>query len=132
MKTFNSILMKNIIKFFLWSVLLLFSIWYINTYKAEKIAMLSSFDILWDRIKIFFYKNTGQDRQSVEEKNRLIRNIESILRVGESCISEDKKNEIRKFLYDINNESDLNVNKNKFYYISEINNIKDQVEEMCK
>ena len=48
----------NIIKFVIWLILLALSRGYIQKHPAEKVSVFSGFDVLWQKVEVFFHNTS--------------------------------------------------------------------------
>lgn len=83
------ILWQNIIKFVIGAILLGFSIQYLQTHPAEKTSIVSSFEILYEKMIVLTYKLTGRDREGVNAKNDMKRKFEELIHTAtnSNCLS---------------------------------------------
>lgn len=81
----------NIVKFIVGIVLLSISYWYIQNHPAEKISILSWFEVMYERGQVFVYEIFGKDTSTLRQKHRLEQYYQELVRVAESrsCVSPD-------------------------------------------
>jgi hypothetical protein len=83
-------LVLNMIKFFIWLILLGISYVYLQSHPAERVSIISWFEVIYDRIQIVVYGVLGKDTSILQQKTRLEQYYEELIRVAEdkSCIDQ--------------------------------------------
>lgn len=82
---------RNVVKFIVGIVLLSISYGYIQNHPAEKVSILSWFQVMYERGQVFVYEIFGKDTSVLRQKHRLEQYYEELVRVAESrtCVSPD-------------------------------------------
>lgn len=82
---------RNIVKFIVGIVLLSISYGYIQNHPAEKVSILSWFQVMYERGQVFVYEIFGKDTSVLRQKHRLEQYYEELVRIAESrsCVSPD-------------------------------------------
>lgn len=113
---------------------MIISILYIGKYDAEKIAMLSSFELIGQKAQIRRYisiKKDPQTAQNIQDKSKIIRNFESILRTGDGCLDDTIKQKIQQTLSDIKAEPVTTFNQKEFFYSVQSNEFRTEISKTC-
>ena len=102
----------NIIKFVIWLILLALSRWYIQKHPAEKVSVFSGFDVLWQKIEIFFQNTFKGNWKLLEQKYSVEKWYKELVSMAEwnSCVSTEEYSEIEKAYENLKNESNDTLN----------------------
>ena len=86
----------NIVKFVVGIVLLSISYGYIQNHPAEKVSILSWFQVMYERGQVFVYEIFGKDTSVLRQKHRLEQYYQELVRIAESrsCVSPDLLSEV--------------------------------------
>lgn len=71
-------------KLVVWLVLLLISYGYLQNHPAEKVSVLSGFEVMYQRWQIWFYDLVGKDVVGLKQKFRLVQYYEELIRTAEN------------------------------------------------
>jgi len=82
---------RNIVKFIVGILLLSISYTYIQNHPAEKVSILSGFQVMYERGQLFVYNIFGKDTSILRDKHRLNQYYQEIIREAESrtCVGPD-------------------------------------------
>jgi len=83
-KEMRTILKNNIIKFIIGLILLSISYVYIQQHPAEKASIFSGFQVLIQRVEIFFYKIFDKDSEGLKNKFDLEKTFDELISSSES------------------------------------------------
>jgi len=78
----------NIIKFIIWAVLLSISFVYLQNHPAEKVSVMSWFEVMYQRFQIFVHKVVGWDNELLKKKYSLEKYYSELIRMAnnQKCI----------------------------------------------
>lgn len=109
----------NIIKFVIWLILLALSRWYIQKHPAEKVSVFSGFDVLWQKVEVFFHNTFKGNWDLLERKYSLEKYYKELLNMAEwnECLSTDQFNEISETYEQLKAESNETLNETLPWYI---------------
>ena len=109
----------NIIKFVIWLILLALSRGYIQKHPAEKVSVFSGFDVLWQKVEVFFHNTFKWNWDLLERKYSLEKYYKELLNMAEwnECLSTDKFNEISETYEQLKAESNETLNETLPWYI---------------
>jgi len=71
----------NVVKFLIWAVLLLFSYQYIQQNPAEKVSLLSWFQVIYQKGEVIYYRVTGKNVDAIKQKHNLEQYFQELIRV---------------------------------------------------
>ena len=82
---------RNVVKFVIWVLLLSISYGYIQNHPAERVSILSWFEVMYERWQVFVYEIFGKDTSVLRQKHRLEQYYQELVRIAESrtCVSPD-------------------------------------------
>lgn len=80
---------RNIVKFVVGIILLSISYGYIQNHPAERVSILSWFQVMYERGQVFVYEIFGKDTSVLRQKHRLEQYYQELVRIAESrtCVS---------------------------------------------
>jgi hypothetical protein len=109
----------NIIKFVIWLVLLALSRWYIQNHPAEKVSVFSGFDVLWQKVEVFFHNTFKWNWDLLERKYSLEKYYKELLNMAEwnECLDNDQFNEISEVYEKLKAENNETLNETLPWYI---------------
>ena len=109
----------NIIKFVIWLILLALSRWYIQKHPAEKVSVFSGFDVLWQKIEVFFSNTFKWNWDLLERKYSLEKYYKELLNMAEwnECLSTEQYNEISETYEQLNAENNETLNETLPWYV---------------
>ncbi len=87
---------KNFIKFTIWVVLLLMSWSYIQKHPAEKVSVFSGFEVLIQKVEVFFQNTFGHNWELLERKYSMEKYYKELVKMAENnkCIDTNILQEI--------------------------------------
>lgn len=109
----------NIIKFLIWLILLALSRWYIQKHPAEKVSVFSGFDVLWQKVEVFFHNTFKWNWDLLESKYSLEKYYKELLNMAEwnECLDTDQFNEISEVYEKLKAENNETLNETLPWYI---------------
>ena len=109
----------NIIKFVIWLILLALSRWYIQKHPAEKVSVFSGFDVLRQKVEVFFSNTFKGNWDLLERKYSLEKYYKELLNMaeGNECLDTDKFNEISETYENLKAENNETLNETLPWYI---------------
>ena len=109
----------NIIKFVIWLILLALSRWYIQKHPAEKVSVFSGFDVLRQKVEVFFSNTFKGNWDLLERKYSLEKYYKELLNMaeGNECLDTDKFNEISETYENLKAEDNETLNETLPWYI---------------
>ena len=111
----------NIIKFVIWLILLALSRWYIQKHPAEKVSVFSGFDVLWQKVVVFFHNTFKWNWDLLERKYSLEKYYKDLLNMAEwnECLDTDQFNEISEVYEKLKAENNETLNETLPWYIED-------------
>jgi len=79
----RKILFRNIFKFFIGSGLLIISFFYLQNHPAEKSAVFSGFEVMWQKVNIFIHKVVYKNWDVLQKKYNLQKYYKELFRMAE-------------------------------------------------
>ena len=109
----------NIIKFVIWIILLALSRWYIQKHPAEKVSVFSGFDVLWQKVEVFFHNTFKGNWDLLERKYSLEKYYKELLNMAEwnGCLTTEQYNEISEIYERLKAEDNDTLNETLPEYI---------------
>ena len=109
----------NIIKFVIWLILLALSRWYIQKHPAEKVSVFSGFDVLRQKVEVFFHNTFKGNWDLLERKYSLEKYYKELLNMAEwnECLDTDQFNEISETYEQLKAENNETLNETLPWYI---------------
>jgi len=109
----------NIVKFVIWLILLALSRWYIQKHPAEKVSVFSGFDVLRQKVEVFFHNTFKGNWDLLERKYSLEKYYKELLNMAEwnECLDTDQFNEISKTYEQLKTENNETLNETLPWYI---------------
>jgi len=83
-KDTKRMIIGNIIKFTIWIVLLTISYVYIQNHPAEKVSVLSGFEVMYQRANVFVHKVVGDKWDLLKKKYSLQKYYKELVRMAEN------------------------------------------------
>jgi len=87
----------NVLELLVWWILLFFCFQYLQTHPAEKVALLSGFEVITQKVRVFF----ADESQDLQWKYDLERSFVEVISLAKewSCLAVDEIKEIENRLY---------------------------------
>lgn len=97
-QTEKKILRNNIIKFIIGLVLLGFSYGYMTNHPAEKASILSGFEVLRQRVAVYYHKVTKTNPEALQKKYSYEQTYQELIKMGEatSCVDPNVMTELNE------------------------------------
>lgn len=91
-------LKKNIVMFFVWLVLIWISGVYLSNNSAEKVAVVSWFQVMWQKAVVVFENIIGDNGELLERKYEMITYFKELIKVAKhnKCVGEEVLNELNE------------------------------------
>ena len=115
-------------------VLLLISYGYIQNHPAEKVSILSWFQVMYERGQVFVYEIFGKDTSVLRQKHRLEQYYEELVRVAESrsCVSPDILSEVLSTSISFSKMSLEELTEKIAYFSLKATELDVEIQESCK
>jgi len=84
----KKVLKNNIIKFIIGCILLWFSFYYIQWHPAEKVSIFSWFEVLRQRISVYFHSVTNTNSDALKKKYDYEKTYEELIQMAKSSTCE--------------------------------------------
>lgn len=125
---------NNLIKLIIGAVLLFFCFLYIQKYPAEKIAILSGFDVMVQRVEIIFNKFWKGNSESLKTKFDYEKAYEELIRIAEAnwCKDDSIIKELHDTLNSLQKEPTKTLSDMLPWYIRKATELKTTVSQQCK
>ena len=78
------ILRNNVIKCIIGIILLAFSYGYIQNHPAEKASIFSGFEVMWQRVSVYFHQITKTNSEALKTKYDYEKTYDELLQMAES------------------------------------------------
>lgn len=133
-KEMKQILRNNIIKFIIGVILLSISFWYIQKHPAEKASIFSGFEVLFQRIEVYFYKVFDKNSEWLKLKFDLEKTFDELINTAETkwCAQVNLTDELREILVNLKKESVADLENNVWNYKRQIGEYKTKIDMACK
>ncbi len=104
-------LKRNLIKFWIWVILLLMSWSYIQKHPAEKVSVFSGFEVLFQKAEIFLQNTFGNNWELLERKYSMEKYYKELIKMAENnkCVSVDVIKEMQEFYQTLRKEKRENL-----------------------
>lgn len=124
----------NVVKFFVWIVLLSISYVYIQNHPAEKVSILSWFQVMYERGQVFVYDIFGKDSSILRQKHRLNQYYQELMRLAESrsCVSPELLGSIFDTYMRFSQESIEDLNESISYFSVKANEFDIAIQQACQ
>ena len=112
-------LKNNVIKLVIWIILLVLSRGYIQNHPAEKVSVFSGFDVLWQKVEVFFSNTFKGNWDLLERKYSLEKYYKELLNMAEwnECLSTEQFNNISETYERLKAEENETLNDTLPWYI---------------
>jgi hypothetical protein len=133
-KEMRVIFRNNVIKFIIGLILLSISYVYIQWHPAEKASIFSGFEVLYQRIEVFFYKITNKDSEGLKTKFDLEKTFDELINTAETkwCAQANVLDELREVMASLKRESIADLENNMWNYKRKISEYKAMIDATCK
>ncbi len=130
----KTVLKNNVIKFFIWLVLLFISYWYISNHPAEKASIFSWFEVLVQKVEVYFYKLFNSDSESLQIKFDLEKTFEELRSTAKtnSCVSSNIYDDIKETYASLRKEKIWDIENNISFYQRKVGEYKWLIDGACK
>ena len=110
---------NNVIKLIIWVFLLILSRWYIQNHPAEKVSVFSGFDVLRQKVEVFFSNAFKWNWDFLESKYGLEKYYKELLNMAEWnwCVTSEQYKEISDIYERLNAESNDVLRETLPWYI---------------
>lgn len=104
-------LRKNLIKFWIWVVLLLLSWSYIQKHPAEKVSVFSGFEVIFQKAEVFLQNTFGKNGDLLERKYGMEKYYKELIKMAENnkCVSVDVIKEMQDMYQNLKKEKKKNL-----------------------
>ena len=126
-------LKKNVIKFIIWLVLLLFSFIYIQNNPAERVSIFSWFQVIFQKVAVIFHDIVGKNWELLKRKYSLEKYYKELIKSAEDrkCVSVDVINKITKEYQDLKLEKIDKLELNLPFYSKSSYQHEVDIEKWC-
>jgi len=133
-KEMRTIFRNNVIKFIIGLVLLSISYVYIQWHPAEKASIFSGFEVLYQRIEVFFYKIVDKDSEGLKNKFNLEKTFNELISSAETkwCADASVVDGLREAMASLKKGSIADLANNMGNYTRKINEYKAMIDASCK
>ncbi len=125
---------RNIVKFIVGIVLLSISYGYIQNHPAEKVSILSWFQVMYERGQVFVYEIFGKDTSVLRQKHKLEQYYQELVRVAESrpCVSPDILSDVLETSITFSRMPLEELANNIAYFSSKASELDIAIQDSCK
>ncbi len=130
---YRQTLKNNIIKFIIWSILLCCSWFYMSYSRAELISVTSTFNILAEKVQISWTKIIGNDWKTVWEKQKILREYESLLATVEKahCFTSSEIQDLKTIINKLKNTSNTDFKETEYEYLVQWSKYMQKLKDEC-
>ncbi len=109
---------RNVVKFVIWLVLLLFCFVYIQNNPAERVSIFSWFQIIFQKASVIFNNIIGKNWELLNRKYSLEKYYKELIKTAEDrkCVSVDLITKINQEYKSLRTEEIANLDKNLPFY----------------
>ena len=114
-------LRNNIIKLVIWIFLLILSRGYIQNHPAERVSVFSWFDVLWQKVEVFFNNTFKWNWELLERKYSLEKYYAELINMAEwnECISSQDYDNLEKTYENLKKEDKDTLNETLPTYVEQ-------------
>lgn len=125
---------KNLIKLFIWLVLLGFSFFYIQNHPAEKASIFSGFQVLWQRWVVYVHKITNTNAEAFQKKYEYQKTYQELINMAkhQECSDKSILTDINESYKNLKKERVKTLEENLPWYIRKANEYKHIIEACDK
>lgn len=129
-QTEKKILRNNIIKFLIWLILLGFSFGYMANHPAEKASILSGFEVLRQRVSVYFHKITNTNSEALQKKYDYEKTYQELIKMGESkdCVDPNVMTTLNETFLKLKKEPIKSLDANLPEYMRQASEYKHMIE----
>lgn len=130
----RTIFRNNVIKFIIGLILLIISYGYIQNHPAEKASIFSGFEVLRQRVEVFFYRIADKDSEGLKNKFDLEKTFDELISSAESkgCADASVVDGLHEALTNLKKERIADLANNMGTYRRQISEYKAQIDASCK
>jgi hypothetical protein len=123
----------NIVKFIIGIVLLSISYIYIQNHPAEKVSILSWFQVMYERGQVFVYDIFGKDSSVLRQKHRLNQYYQELMRLAESrsCVWPELLSNIFETYMNFSQSTIQELDESISYFSAKANELDLSIQESC-
>jgi len=132
-KEMRNLLIKNIIKFIIWSWLLAICFVYLGSHPAEKAAVFSGFEVMYQKVNIVVHKTIWSNGDMLEKKYNLQKYYKELLRIAEDqkCLDIEAIKALRESYETLKKESLSEFSNNASEYTHSIYKYDSIIKKWC-
>jgi len=133
-KEMKTIFRNNVIKFIIGAILLSISYWYIQNHPAEKASIFSGFEVLFQRMEVYFYKITNKDSEWLKTKFDLEKTFDELISSAETkwCADANVLDWLHEALTNLKKERIVDLTNNVGNYKRQMSEFKTMIDASCK
>ncbi|MCX6822922.1 MAG: hypothetical protein NTX91_02900 [candidate division SR1 bacterium] len=126
----KKILRGNIIKFIIGLILLGFSVSYMSNHPAEKSSILSGFEVLRQRVAVYYHKVTNTNPAALQKKYDYEKTYEELIKMGEStsCVDPNVMTALNETYLELQKEAIKNLDTDLPGYMRKASEYKTMIE----
>jgi len=123
----------NIVKFIIGIILLSISYIYIQNHPAEKVSILSWFQVMYERGQVFVYDIFGKDSSVLRQKHRLNQYYQELMRLAESrpCVWPELLSNVFETYMKFSQSTIQELDESISYFSAKANEIDLSIQESC-
>lgn len=127
-------LRNNVIKFIIGLILLGFSFNYMNNHPAEKASITSGFEVMYQKVQIFFHKMFKDDAEILERRYSLLKYYEELVRTAEDkgCLDVDILSDLHETYENFQEEDSKTIKDSLSDYMRKAYKFDAEVKKDCK
>ncbi len=109
---------RNVIKFIIWLVLLLFCFIYIQNNPAEKVSIFSWFQIIFQKVAVVYNEIIGKNWELLKRKYSLEKYYKELIKVAEDrkCVPVEMLHKLTQEYKDLRSEEVSKLEENLPFY----------------
>ena len=130
----KNMLYRNIVKFVVGLVLLSISYTYIQNHPAEKVSILSWFQVMYERWQLFVYDMFGKDTSVLRDKHRLHQYYQEIVREAENrtCVEPELLTDVFDTYMSFSQSTNDELVDNMSYYSQKADALRSAIKASCQ
>ena len=124
----------NIVKFVIGIILLSISYIYIQNHPAEKVSILSGFQVMYERWQLFVYDILGKDSSVLRQKHRLNQYYQELMRLAESrsCVEPELLADIFETYMHFSQQSNEELSESISYFSIKATEFDNAIQQACQ
>ncbi len=130
----KKIFYRNILKFIVGIVLLTISYGYIQNHPAEKVSIVSGFQVMYERAQVLVYDILGRDSSTLRQKHQINQYYQELIRLAESrsCVTPELFSQILETYQAFSQQSISELSDSIAYFSLRASEFDGMIKDICQ